>query len=291
MTRFSTQHTGGHPSLLLAETQTSGPSLLLLHGVTRSHQDFSPLFPMLSQQARVIGVDHRGHGGSQRADRYLVIDYVSDAVRTLRDVITTPVVILGHSLGAMVAAGVAAALPEQVAGVVLVDPPFHVMGERIAGTSWQALFSGLQTAAQSHRQSGTSLEALTDAIAEIVLPLPNGGQVKMGDVRDRPALRWSAECLAQLDPDLLTPIIQGRWLEGYDLQAIAAAIRCPVRLLQADPTAGGALSDDECRLFADAAPACEVERFPGVGHLVHWVQPQRVCAAVFAMAEATRGQA
>lgn len=287
MTRFSTKHTGGHPSLLLAETHTSGPSLLLLHGVTRSHQDFSPLFPLVSHQARVIGLDHRGHGGSQRADRYLVVDYVSDAVRALRDVITRPVVILGHSLGAMVAAGVAAALPEQVAGVVLADPPFHGMGKRIAGTSWEALFSGLQTAAQNH----TSLEPLTDAIAEIMLPLPDGGWVKMGDVRDRQALRWSAECLAQLDPDLLTPIIQGRWLEGYDLQAIAAAIRCPVRLLQADPTAGGALSDDECRLFASAAPACEIERFPGVGHLVHWVQPQRVSAAVVAMAEATREQA
>lgn len=284
MIQLPTTLAEGSPRLLLADSHASDPPLLLLHGVSRSHRDFSPLFPQLSARCRIMATDHRGHGGSQRADRYLVVDYVADTVRLLRDEIRTPVVMLGHSLGAMVAAGVAAELPEQVAGVVLADPPFHSMGERIAGTSWQALFIGLRAAGRAH----SSLEELTVAIAEITLPCPDGSTVRMGDLRDLSSIRWSAECLAALDPGLLTPVIEGRWLDGYDFEQIARSITAPVRLLQADPQAGGALRDDDCQRFATAACSCTVERFPGVGHLLHWMEPTRVAAETLAMIRDTR---
>ena len=79
-------------------------------------------------------------------------------------------------------------------------------------------------------------------------------------------------------------MIAGHWLDGYDLVKISSRIRCPVRLLQADPQAGGALADDECGAFAAAAKHCTVERFTGSGHLLHWTAPDRVAAAVAALA-------
>ncbi len=270
-----TRHASGEPSLLLAEGG-GGPPLLLLHGVSRMHGDWSAVFDGLEASWRVIAVDQRGHGGSDRADRYLVVDYVVDAVRLVRDEIREPVVILGHSLGAMVAAGVAAALPTLVRGVVLEDPPFHSMGRRIAGSAWQSQFSGMLSAACA----GGTAEELAKALADIVLPLSDGGTVRLGAVRDAAALRWTAACLAKLDPEVLTPVIAGHWLDGYDPEGIARQIRCPCVLLQADPTAGGALAEDEARSFVEAAGSCEVERFPGSGHLLHWQHPDRVVAAV-----------
>jgi pimeloyl-ACP methyl ester carboxylesterase len=268
-------HASGTPSLLLVEGDRNGPPLVLLHGVTRAHGDWSPLLDRLAETWRVIAIDQRGHGESARAGRYLVADYVADAVRIVRDVIGEPVAILGHSLGAMVAAGVAASLPELVRGIVLEDPPFQTMGERIEGSAWQAQFRGMQEAARR----GGSIDERAAALAAIVLPRPGGGTVRLGELRDQAALRWSATCLARLDPDVLTPVIAGRWLEGYDPLAVARAIRCPVRLLQADPAAGGALADDESAAFAAAVAECTVERFPGVGHAIHWAEPERVCAA------------
>jgi pimeloyl-ACP methyl ester carboxylesterase len=277
------RHTGGEPSLAFADAaeRASGrPPLVLLHGVTRSHGDFSPIAARLAASWRLVAVDHRGHGDSQRADRYLVVDYVADAVRFLRDEIRSPVVLLGHSLGAMAAAGAAAAIPHLVEGVVLIDPPFHSMGERIHGTAWQAQFRGMREAALR----GGCVDDLAAALAAIRLPMPDGGTVRLGALREPAAIRWSAECLARLDPAVLTPVIEGRWFDGYDPPAIAARIECPVRLLQADPGAGGALGDDDCRGFAARVADCRIERFPGTGHLLHWQQPARVCAAVDALA-------
>jgi pimeloyl-ACP methyl ester carboxylesterase len=282
---FGVRHARGEPSLFLAEGDGTGPPLLLLHGVTRMHGDWSPLLGRLGASWRVIALDQRGHGRSGRAGRYLVVDYVADAVRIIREEVGEPVTILGHSLGAMVAAGVAAEEADLVRAVVLEDPPFHAMGSLIEGSAWQAQFLGMREIA---RRGGT-VESLALALAGILLPRPGGGTIRLGDVRSPDAIRWSAECLAGLDPDLLTPVIEGRWLDGYDPVAIARAIRCPVRLLQADPAAGGALSDDACAAFADASVECTVERFSGVGHQIHQTLPERVCDAVDAIAADAHG--
>ena len=278
------RHLPGSPSLVYAEEEEEGvgPTLLLLHGVCRCAADFQPVRAFLDDWWRVVALDQRGHGGSQRAASYLVQDYVSDAVRFLSEWKGEPLFLLGHSLGAMVAAAAAACVPERVAGVVLEDPPFHTMGARISGSVWEAQFRGMQEVAKR----GGGVEAMSEALAEVRLPNPGGAPVRLGDVRTRASLEWSARCLAQMDPEVLTPVIGGRWLEGYDPGRIAAQIRCPVVLLQGDPQAGGALSGEEAGAFAERVAVCKVERFEGSGHLLHWVQPQRVAEQVNALVRA-----
>jgi len=254
----------------------AGPALLLLHGVTRCGGDWEPLLPALAAQWKVIALDQRGHGSSARAESYLVTDYLADAVRFVRDEIGKPVVIIGHSLGAMVAAGVAAEAPDLVRGIVLEDPPFHTMGNRIAGSAWQAQFIGMKEAARR----GGSIEQITDALADIRIPASGGGFKRLGDLRDRASLAWSARCLSQLDPEVLTPVIEGRWLDGYDFPALLSRIRCPVLLLQADQAAGGALTDADAAAAVTALPSCEHIRFPGIGHQLHRDRPLAVLQAV-----------
>ena len=59
------------------------PTIILLHGVTRCWRDFEPVVPFLSHDWTIFGLDHRGHGDSDRADRYLVADYASDLIELL----------------------------------------------------------------------------------------------------------------------------------------------------------------------------------------------------------------
>lgn len=257
-------------------TSGAGPTLLLLHGVTRCGGDWESLLPALNGEWRVIALDQRGHGRSARADTYLVTDCVADAVRFVREEIAGPLVILGHSLGAMVAAAVAAELPQVVRGVVLEDPPFHTMGNRIAGSVWQAQFLGMREAA---RRGGT-VEEITDALGDIRLPASGGGFQRLGDLRDRASLAWSAECLGQLDPEVLTPVIEGRWLDGYDLAAVFARIRCAALILQADPTVGGALTDTDADHLVSALANSQRVRFPGIGHQIHRDRPAEVLHAL-----------
>jgi pimeloyl-ACP methyl ester carboxylesterase len=103
--------------------------------------------------------------------------------------------------------------------------------------------------------------------------------------RDPASLRLTARMLLQLDPFAIDPLLAGRWLDGIDFHAVLRKVRCPVLLLQADKVAGGMLSDPEFAkmtgCLADVTPA----RFPGVGHLIHWLSPEALLRHVLAFLE------
>ncbi len=262
--KSTTRHSNRQPRLRYTDSGGTGPILVLLHGVTRCGGDWEPILAALSASWRILSLDQRGHGGSARAERYLITDFVDDALYFVSEEVAAPVVIFGHSLGAMVAAAVAAELPQHVRGIVLEDPPFHTMGSRIAGSAWHALFVGMRKAAEQGRDVTTTSKLL----AEISLPVRAGGMQRLGDLRDRASLEWSAECLRQLDPSVLASVIEGSWLEGYDVTGVLSRIRCPSLLLQADPAAGGALTDDDAAALV-AMPYCQHVRFSGAGHQLH----------------------
>ncbi|MFN7734623.1 MAG: alpha/beta fold hydrolase [Pirellula sp.] len=272
---LSKGHLGTAPRLGSAGTWRSGPKLLLLHGVTRQGKDWQALLPYLDSRWEVVTLDFRGHGHSERADCYLVVDYVADVVRVLESVDATDVTILGHSLGAMVAAAVAAEIPERVSSIVLEDPPFHSMGQAIQGTSWQAQFRGMLRVVHA----GGSVEQIAAGLADIDIPMKNGTSRKLGELREPSAIQWSATCLKAIDPGVLQPLVEGQWLDGYNVSSIAKQIRCRTTLLQADPDAGGALTDRDAMEFLVSLQNPTHLRFPGCNHQLHATIPEQVAAA------------
>ena len=225
-------------SLNFASGPRNGPALVCFHGVTRRWQCFVPLIPSFCTRWHVHVLEHRGHGLSSRVPAgYLVKDYVHDAAAFVRNYIQGPVVLYGHSLGAMVAAAVAARRPKRVTGVVLEDPPFHTMGERIHDSPLGSYFAALRPLAGS-----------TKPVAELARELAEvrygpGGSLRCGDTRDATTLRFAASCLRRLDPAVLQPIAEGRWLDGYHLSEVFLGLQCPALVLQADPEMGGMLTD------------------------------------------------
>jgi pimeloyl-ACP methyl ester carboxylesterase len=163
-----------------------------------------------------------------------------------------------------------------VLGIILEDPPFHTMGNRIAGSAWQAQFIGMREAARC----GGSVVEIADALADIRIPVNDGGFKRLGELRDRSSLEWSAECVSQLDAEVLTPVIEGRWLDGYDINSILSGIRCPTLLLQGDPSVGGALTDVDADGILASQPSCRRVRFTGCGHQLHRERPAVVLQEV-----------
>ena len=270
---FTVRKLAGRPALSFLEGPTAhGRPLLFLHGVGRCAEDFLPLARALWSQYTVRALDLRGHGNSERGrEGYRVVDYVPDVVRFILDSFKDPVVLCGHSLGAMVALAVAAEIPASVQALVLEDPPFHTMGSRIVSTPWQTLFSGMYEVARR----GGSQVAITEALSKMrVASSDANGFTTLGELRSRGSLEFSAICLSRLDPDVFRPIIEQRWLEGYDERELFARVQCPVLLLQGDPTSGGALTDADADLAAGLIRNCQLVRFPGTGHLIHWDQPK-----------------
>jgi len=99
----------------------SAPVMLAVHGVTANHLAWSPLAATLPQ-VRVIAPDLRGRGRSNRlGGPYGMRQHVEDLVAVLDGLAVPRVTLVGHSMGGFVSVAFAAAHPERLAGLLLVD--------------------------------------------------------------------------------------------------------------------------------------------------------------------------
>lgn len=102
---------------------TDGPTYVLVHGLGGALVNWDSLAPLLAEHGRVVALDLGGFGltrvGLERASVEGNQRLLDGFLRALD---LPPVVLIGNSMGGMVAAMQAAGAPESVAELVLVDP-------------------------------------------------------------------------------------------------------------------------------------------------------------------------
>ena len=98
-----------------------GPPLALLHGLGGAASNWIELAPELARESRVIAVDLPGHGGSAPLSALPNLEPFADRVGLLLEREgALPAVLVGHSLGCVVALRLAMRSPELVRGLVLI---------------------------------------------------------------------------------------------------------------------------------------------------------------------------
>lgn len=116
-----------HLSLFYREfgdPRSDATAMLCLPGLTRNSKDFIDLAQRVAGQRRVICPDLRGRGRSEPDPdyrRYHPATYVADVWELLERLGLYSVIVIGTSLGGLMAMMMAAARPQAVAGVVLND--------------------------------------------------------------------------------------------------------------------------------------------------------------------------
>jgi len=273
----------GEVHLNYAEGPAHGPALVLLHGLGRRWQVFLPLIPALSLRWHIFAPDLRGHGKSGRVARgYHGTQYAEDIARLLRERVSTPAVLFGHSLGGMAAMWVANHHPELVRALILGDNMIavrHLRNPMLPHPMYTALFSGLRDLA---RQGG-SVEQIAHGIGKIVLPV--AGTDEFATIRELPGndeaylLSW-ARCVQQADPDAYDMTLDGSSLEGWDGETVLRGISCPTLLLQANHELGGLMSDADVALATRILPHHTHVKFRNLGHALFIQQPEPVLRAV-----------
>ncbi|MGA2011670.1 MAG: alpha/beta fold hydrolase [Solirubrobacteraceae bacterium] len=121
--RTDVEVAGGRLATFAMGAQRAGaPLVLAIHGITSSSASWPPTARALGDRATLIAVDLRGRAASNALPAPFGIDVdVRDMLAVLDHFGLGRAVIAGHSLGAYVAARLAAQHPDRVAGLVLVD--------------------------------------------------------------------------------------------------------------------------------------------------------------------------
>jgi len=99
------------------------PPVLALHGVRNHGGRYRRLAADALGDARVIAPDLRGHGRSGWEPPWTRETHVADVLETLDALgVTGPVDVIGHSFGGLIACATAAAAPDRVRSLILLDP-------------------------------------------------------------------------------------------------------------------------------------------------------------------------
>jgi pimeloyl-ACP methyl ester carboxylesterase len=117
----------------------NGPTVLLLHGLMGRATTWTDTVRWLTPSYRVIAMDQRGHGQSEKVDSYSRDDYVGDIISLIEQLHLKPVILIGHSMGALNAWVLAARRPDLVSAVVLEDMGADTTS-RSGRSTWQAWF-------------------------------------------------------------------------------------------------------------------------------------------------------
>jgi pimeloyl-ACP methyl ester carboxylesterase len=116
------------PSIQLSGTRLafqatgSGEPVVLIHGLGSSGRDWEAQVAALARAFRVITVDLRGHGGSDRPKGpYSIAEFAGDVARLLASLAVDAAHVVGISMGGAVAFQLAVDHPQRVRSLVIVN--------------------------------------------------------------------------------------------------------------------------------------------------------------------------
>jgi pimeloyl-ACP methyl ester carboxylesterase len=243
-----------------------GAPVVFLHGVSGSMRTYAWLPEEIADGRRIVRVDLRGHGRSEHAPGAYDIDsYGEDVVEALRETVGRPAVLVGHSLGGVVAWWVAQRHPELVAAAFLEDPPLY-MGEPAEHELNGAvpIFRTILDIVARWKAEGIDVDAAGAQLAAAPFGADRSRTSAEGLSDDVPAAR--AEALLQMDPGVLEGAADRSTLAPTDT---TSPVSVPVFVLGADDERGSAFPTRHAERLAISHPDVEIARVVGAGHGIH----------------------
>ncbi len=239
-----------------------GPPVVLVHGYTDNARDWVPLIPYLSKRYRLIVVDIRGHGRSDKPECcYARIDFAYD-IKLLLDVLhISQADVVGHSLGSMITQVFAEEWPRRVRKVVLIS---STGGPRPGSPPKKPAFD---FAAEIRRLKEPIDPDSPFMVAWWASPKPVDPDFIRRQRRDSaqiPLAVW----LAVLDQ-----------AAGFtDLQRNLPKLTAPALLIWGsdDPI----MEEEGRQTLREGLPSAQVKVFDGLGHNPFWEDPQAVADVI-----------
>jgi pimeloyl-ACP methyl ester carboxylesterase len=229
-----------------------GPPIALIHGLGGSWQNWLENLPDLGRDHRVIALDLPGFGRSDPVPRPRSLAPHAATVAALLDRLGTgPTLVVGHSMGGLVAERLALQRPELVNGLVLV-------GAGGGGVGVRQMFA-------VHGMLVARRLAARPAVARRLARVRRLRHQALAGVVHDPA------CIpAALAEDMMAAFVAPGFADAVrvglreDLRAELARIGCPALLVWGDRDR--ILPVSRANELAGLLPDAELEVWPGVGH-------------------------
>lgn len=231
------------------------PVVLLANSLGTDLRLWDAVLPLLPQGLRILRYDKQGHGLSDPGPATTIGDHAADAIALIEQVAAGPVVMIGLSIGGMIAQTVAHQRPDLIRALVLSNTAARL------GTpeSWQDRIRAVRTG---------GLDGIADAVMERWFAAPFRATPALALWRNMltrtPAQGYIAACHA---------------LAGADLTRPTATLTLPALVIAGD--ADGASPPDVVRGCADLIAGADYRIIPGAGHLP-CVETPRAHAALIA---------
>lgn len=243
-----------------AERGRGSRALVFLHGIGGNHRAFAPQLERFSGSARAIAWDMPGYGASPPLERMTFPGLAQALVALLDARGAEQAVVIGHSMGGMVAQELVASFPERVAALVLyaTTPAFGA-----SGSDWQRQF--LESRLRPLDAGKTPADLAPALVAGIV-----------GDEPDPKGVAQAVECMSAISADAYRAALH--CLVTFDRRDSLEKIRCPTLALagERDRVASPAIVER----MAQAIPRASCRVLPGVGHLANLERPAVFDAAL-----------
>ncbi len=232
--------------------------MILLHGIGSRGVSWIPIIDCLATRFRLIVPDLRGHGDSDKPPTgYLIDDYVSDLDGLISTLGLERPMIIGHSLGALIALYWAAKWPDRAARIVLEDPPLRPdpgAGDRF--DRWLTLAT-------------TPTEVVARDLKQ-----------KHPDWSDADCLR-RAESITSTAPGVFTELRPFAMCDDREAAlARLPAVRTPILVTYGDTEAGSVVHPEDVARVRSLLPTVTWAHIPGGGHFLHRDLTEPFLAAV-----------
>jgi len=262
-----------HDSSFVGETEfqhrpgTDGPCVVMLHGIGSNMASFDRLTEQLPQSWGVLAWNAPGYGRSMplEAPAPCAADYAARLATLFDDLGIRRAVLMGHSLGTLMAVAFAAAHPERVIGLVLAAcAQGHGLARGVLGDKARARLDDL---------ARLGPQAFAEARAPRLLHAPE----------TKPALVAEAtQAMAAINPAGYAQAVH--MLAGGDLSGAAAAVALPSLVVVGahDHITPPEQSRAVHRALKATAPGQRHDYLcvPEAGHLVHQEAPEAVAAQI-----------
>ena len=254
------------------------PALIFLHATGFNARTYRTLLAPLGASAQILAVDLRGHGRTSlplptRAYTSWEV-HAADVLDLLDAHVPGPVILAGHSMGAIVALLAAARRPQSVRALCLIEPvllaPIYYLLGKVPGADYvRRRFGPMRQAAKRRAQFASLEEAHARLTGRGVFAAftPHMLGDYLGDGLRPAGVGVELACSPSFEAATFAA-------QGHAPFAALASVRCPIRALRA--AHGSTFLQRAADIAAARWPDLRVETLAGTSHMLPMEQPERV---------------